>query len=394
MKNLKMFVCLFLALAISLFLLTGCNNETNKVVPAQTDTGTSDTGTSDPAESQPDVTSPDDTVKSPYSDGLDDNGFWENIVALDYVEMFDYRGIEVPNDMHQISDETLQSQINDFMANYSSTTQIMDRAVVDGDTVNIDYVGSIDGVPFDGGNTNGMGAEVIIGETEYIDDFLAQLIGHTPGDTVNVEVTFPDDYGETSLQGKDALFVTNINYIVGESISAELTDAFVAENLTAQYGWATVAEMKETMRSNLRKQSLEQFFSDYFSNNVVVKSVPEQLMNYQVGIMMSYYQEYANYYGMEVDELLATEGINSVDELIERYAEFNTQNAKYYLIIQAIAEDAEISVSSSDIASYFIEAYGSADYSAQEAQFGIPYIKHSVLCMKVIDFLVENAALL
>ena len=76
--------------------------------------------------------------------------------------------------------------------------------VEDGDTVNIDYVGSVDGVEFDGGSTNGQGTDLTIGSGLYIDDFEEQLIGSHPGDTVEVNVTFPDDYSSEDLQGQDA----------------------------------------------------------------------------------------------------------------------------------------------------------------------------------------------
>ncbi|HJD29666.1 MAG TPA: FKBP-type peptidyl-prolyl cis-trans isomerase [Candidatus Blautia avicola] len=85
--------------------------------------------------------------------------------------------------------------------------------VKDGDTVNIDYVGSIDGVEFDGGSTNGQGTDLTIGSGLYIDDFEEQLIGSHPGDTVDVNVTFPEDYNAEDLRGKDALFVVTINGI-------------------------------------------------------------------------------------------------------------------------------------------------------------------------------------
>lgn len=93
---------------------------------------------------------------------------------------------------------------------YSTDTSL---TVKDGDTVNIDYVGSIDGVEFAGGNTNGAGADLTIGSGTYIDDFEEQLIGAHPGDTVEVNVTFPENYGNEELNGKDALFVVDVNGI-------------------------------------------------------------------------------------------------------------------------------------------------------------------------------------
>ena len=88
--------------------------------------------------------------------------------------------------------------------------------VEDGDTVNNDYVGYIDGVAFEGGDTKGNGTDLTIGSGKYIDDFEEQLIGAHPGETVEVNVTFPENYGNEDLNGKDALFEVVINGIYGE----------------------------------------------------------------------------------------------------------------------------------------------------------------------------------
>lgn len=95
-------------------------------------------------------------------------------------------------------------------ASYSTDTSL---TVEDGDTVNIDYVGSVDGVEFDGGNTQGMGTDLVIGSGSYIDDFEEQLIGSHPGDQVEVTVTFPEDYGNEELNGKEAVFDVTVNGI-------------------------------------------------------------------------------------------------------------------------------------------------------------------------------------
>lgn len=83
----------------------------------------------------------------------------------------------------------------------------------DGNFLNIDFVGKIDGVEFEGGNTNGAGTVLQIGSGRYIDNFEEQLIGYHPGDVVEVKVTFPDNYQEESLRGKEAVFTVTINGI-------------------------------------------------------------------------------------------------------------------------------------------------------------------------------------
>jgi trigger factor len=107
---------------------------------------------------------------------------------------------------------------SDYSWLYDDTTEATyltdtSMSVAEGDTVNIDYTGYIDGVAFDGGSTDGYGDDLEIGSGDYIDGFEEQLIGHYVGETVEVEVTFPEDYGVDELNGKDAVFEVTINGI-------------------------------------------------------------------------------------------------------------------------------------------------------------------------------------
>lgn len=130
----------------------------------------------------------------------------------------DSSGSSASSSVSESSDTTSDSSVSDSSATdtssgstaYSTDTSL---TIKDGDTVNIDYVGSIDGVEFEGGSTNGAGTDLTIGSGLYIDDFEEQLIGAHPGDSLEVNVTFPDDYQQEDLQGKDALFQVTINGI-------------------------------------------------------------------------------------------------------------------------------------------------------------------------------------
>ena len=111
------------------------------------------------------------------------------------------------------TDSTSDSYDTDSQDSGNSYSTDSSLTVEDGDTVNIDYVGSIDGVEFDGGKTQGMGTDLVIGSGSSIDDFEDQLIGAHPGDQVDVYVTFPEDYGVEELNGKEALFQVTVNGI-------------------------------------------------------------------------------------------------------------------------------------------------------------------------------------
>ena len=382
MKNQKVFLCVILLLAVLLVPLAGCSKEN---APSGEETSVSPSA-------EPNNNTSDASFS--YGEGLDANGFWEGVRALDYVELFDYRALPIPSDVHQITDDDVTNELTNLIANYSPSEQITDRAVVDGDLVNIDYVGSVNGIPFDGGSTEGSGTDVTAGSTDYIDDFLDQIIGHMPGETIDVEVTFPDDYGEASLQGKDAVFVTTINFI-REETEAELTDETVDAYLSLDYGWTTVDEAREGMRSNLLKYALQQYVHEYFATQVTVKSVPDQMIAYQEQSMVSYYQETSAYYDMDLEEfLMNSEGVSSVEELIELNREQNVTMATVNLVTQAIAEDAGIQIGDDDLTAYFSEYFGSGDYSSFEEQYGLPYIKQVVLGDKILNFVIDNAVLL
>jgi len=326
-----------------------------------------------------------------YSEGIDENGFWENITALDYVGLFNYQSFSIPREIHEITDKDVQSEIRNLAANYyPETTQVTNRAVIDGDTVNIDYVGSIDGVEFEGGSTGGGGAEVTAGSTNYIDDFLTQIIGHTPGETINVEVTFPDVYeNNPDLAGKDALFVTTINYIVEYII----TDDFVAENLYDQYGWMSVIDMEEDIREGLQRSAVENYIGDYMVNEVAYHETPDNILTYQEKRveyeernMLESYQEYADMYEMDFNTFLQYYvGVSGEAELIERNRSSIVSDITCSLAIQAIAEDAGISAGDDDLAYYLPE------YTSYEDQYGMPWLKQYVLGKMVLDYIIANA---
>lgn len=325
------------------------------------------------------------TTAFSFSDDIDDNGLWEGITALDYVENLSYLALSIPKDIHQVSDANLQEAIDTLLANYSpEVKQITDRAVANGDKVNIDYVGSVGGVEFQGGSTGGTGTDVTAGSPNYIDDFLMQIIGHKPGETINVEVTFPDVYSSNpDLQGKDAVFVTTINYI-SETV---LTDAFIEEKLSSVYGWKTIDEMKEAQRTALQKIAIQNYILDYLTDDVTVSSIPDKITKYQENALLYSLRSYAKDNSINVQELLNDEGVSTESEFIEKYSADNLKNSRYSLVVQAVAEDAGISVSNEDMTKYL------PDYSSYTEQYGLPYLKQYVLALKVLDRISENAVL-
>ena len=132
-----------------------------------------------------------------YSDGLDEKGYWEGIRALDYVTLpEDFASVAIKRSDVEPTSEEVEKQISDLLSQYSSTEHITDRAAADGDTVNINYVGSVNNVEFTGGSAENY--DLTLGSGTFIDGFEDQIIGHKPGETFDVNVTFPDGYSDST----------------------------------------------------------------------------------------------------------------------------------------------------------------------------------------------------
>ena len=331
--------------------------------------------------------------KFAFSYGIDEDGSWKGINALKNVDLCEYDGIPVPASVHTIPGSTIQSEIDKIMQNYATDVLVTGREIVDGDTVNIDYIGRVDGVEFAGGNTQETGTDVIIGVTNYIDDFLEQLIGHSPGETFDVEVTFPENYQEATLSGKDAVFEVTVNHIL-ETKMPELTDDFIKDVVSTYYGWTTVEEMKNAITSSLQNAAIEQYIQEYLLDNSTIKKLPDILVEYQEYSMIQYYKDYAEYYEMDFEEFLqAYAGVASVQELIDSNTETTEMTAKMYLIIEAIAEEVGIVASEDDVNAYFSELMEEANLVEFRSTYGLPHMKMVTIQKSVLDYLLQRVIL-
>jgi len=332
-----------------------------------------------------------DPVTFSYSTYLTKEGHFEGVTALDYVTLPAYEGISIPADIHTISDEDVDEQIDSLRDSYVTYGQITDRSLENGDTVNIDYVGTIDGVEFSGGSTGGAGTIVTIGVTNYIDDFLEQLIGHKPGETIEVEVTFPEDYGQEDLNGKDAVFTTTINYIQGEAIYPEINDEFVAETFN---NWTTVEELREGIRDQLRTNAIAGYIETYLVENTTYTSIPQAIYNYQASSLIYYYETNAAAYGVDLTTFLnAMVGVESVPALLEAEAEYLQHYSRYCLSIQAIAEDSNFTVTDEMLEDYMSQNYSASLHDQLTEFYGEPYLRYVALNDLILSQMIDTCVL-
>ena len=333
-----------------------------------------------------------------YSAALDENGYFTGVRALDYVTLpADYKALSVSAADVQVTDDELQTNLDYILSQFAETEQDTESTIQNGDSVNIDYVGSVDGIEFTGGNTNGQGATVTAGSTQYVDDFLTQIIGHKPGETFDVVVTFPDGYNDSTdangnpikLAGQEAVFSVTINYIA-KSVTPELTDEFISKNIDPKYG-STVEEFKDTVRKDVADANLEKYVTNYLTQNTVyADELPEAVTEYSSMMVLNYYCGYASAKNQTLTQFIQENlDADSIQALLDSNKEAIDNQAKRFLLYQALAEDQGLDCTDDDVKAYF-EDLGTTDYSDYQNFYGTNYLRMNAVGDKAFNNILAN----
>ena len=327
-----------------------------------------------------------------YSEGLDDNGHWTGIRALDYVTLpEDVSALPLSKADIEPTETEIQTQIDTLLNQYATTQNITDRAAQSGDTVNIDYSGAVDGVAFTGGTATGY--DLTLGSHAFIDGFEDQIVGHMPGETFDVNVTFPDDYQATNLAGKDAVFATTLNYI-NEDVTPDLTDDWVSSNLAESMGMNNVAELKTFVSNSLlfNQEANELYGQLYDAAEVNTDTLPEDVQQYFTNTVLYQPYLYAQMRGVSLETMLSQAGYSSVDEYLENSESSKQSMIKQILIMQALAEKNNIVCDTDILNAEFSRYFGSTDMTSYVNAYGENYVKTNILHDIVMQNQIDNVA--
>lgn len=317
-----------------------------------------------------------------YSQGLTAEGRWEGVRALDYVTLpEDFAAIPLKKADIEPTEEDIQSLWDNLLESNRIQQPVTGRAAEEGDIANIDYSGTVDGVVFTGGTAEGY--DLTLGSGTFIPGFEEQIAGHNIGDSFDVTVTFPDDYGDSTdeagntitLSGKEAVFRVTLNSLA-VSVLPEATDAWVEENFGASNGLHTVAELDQYFHDNLYTSNLTNAVVDYLTENSQVSSIPDVVRNYQVCSQLSYYNSYASMFGYEtLDEFLSGfMGYDNADALLADTEQDVLNSCNQLLIFQAVAESLDLAPTDAEL-----EAYASYTESMGEGYVHLLALQDRVL---------------
>ncbi|MDD6400506.1 MAG: trigger factor [Lachnospiraceae bacterium] len=375
---------LVVALSMSLSLLGGCGKDNNDKKDNIETTATASAGVD--ASTASNATR--EFKEEDYKKLLDN---WAG-----YCTLGEYKKIEYNAETVEVTDDMVKERVEALRNTFAVEDKIMEGTTKNGDTVNIDYVGSIDGVEFQGGSTNGAGFDLVLGSGRFIEGMEEQIENHKVGETFDVNVTFPTEYHVEELAGKDALFKVTINYIVDKKLP-EYTDAFIASNTDC----STTAEYEAQAREDIKK--LRQEEADNTNRNTVlqlvvdnakVESYPEEEITKLVEKVVASYEESAKSSGITLEELLKTYfQIETVDDFKKQLDEQARDFLKQKIVVCAIAKAENMTLTKEEITAIEekIILNNAIDRETMESQYSMDDIIYFTISEKVNDFIVDQA---
>ncbi len=262
--------------------------------------------------------------------------FSAEVAVKPEAEIGNYKGIEVEAVDTTVSDDEVNAEILKAQEQNSRMVTVEDRAVVDGDMAIIDYEGSVDGVPFEGGK--GENHELVIGSHSFIDGFEDQIIGHKIGDEFDVNVTFPTEYHAANLAGKPAVFKTKVNGIKKKELP-ELDDEFaqdVSEFDTFEEYKADVKKKLEEDKVKAAKSAKEDAAVDAIIAEAKM-DIPAPMIDTQAEQMYDDFVNRMRQQGLTPDMYFKFTGLNE-EKLLEQIRPQAEKRIQSRLVLEAVAK--------------------------------------------------------
>ena len=332
-----------------------------------------------------------DVVSASKEDGV---VFTAIVYTKPEVKISDDKGLVCEKPNSTVNKDDVEEYLNREREKHSRINPVTDRAVKDGDLVNINFEGFIDGVAFEGGK--GENYDLEIGSKTFIDTFEEQIIGKNIGDEFDVNVTFPENYGKEDLASKPAVFKVKINEI-NEKILPELNDEFVQDTTEFE----SLKDYKKEIKSKLttmKKDEADKKMKETILEALIEKvevTIPSAMIELEIDQKINEFRNGIGAQGLTLESYLNYMG-QSLENMREAYRIICEKQVKGRLALEAVAEEEKIKVSEKDIdaeLTRIAEAYH-IDREKIESIFGEKEkenIIKDLKTQKALDFLVKNS---
>jgi len=325
----------------------------------------------------------------------------ENILSSidpdEYIELGQYKGLNVTRIAAEITPEDLEAEFKENLGYLLEPEEVTDRDDVrEGDTVNIDFTGKIDGEAFEGGSAKGY--DLTIGSGQFIAGFEEGLIGKKVGEETALDLTFPENYpNDKGLEGKPVVFEVSVNSI---KRMPEPTDDNIKKATEGKF--STIEEYRKSIKESLEKSAVDYADSTMYKdlweqvvdNAKLKKDIPEALTKDKMDIIAENAKSYAKMYGLDWDGYLSQVVGKTQEEFDSEAMEYASRAAKESLVLMALAKAENIEITQEEFdkaAEEYVELYSYGSVEEFLSSVDINQFREYILTSKVQEFIADNA---
>ncbi len=303
-----------------------------------------------------------------------------------------YKGIKIPRYEYNVTDVDVQNEIDKHREQIAQSIEVTDRPAALNDTVNIDFLGTIDGTPFDGGSAEGF--DLTLGSGQFIPGFEEGVVGMQLGEKKDIEVTFPEDYQAENLRGKPAVFTVTLHKITGKQLPA--LDEEFAKKMGAESVEAYTAKVRERLVKNAKSRGTNETENAILSEIAKTSSaeIPDAMVDAEEERSLQRVEYNLMYQGVKLDDYL-----NYLGTTREEYKKQFEADARaavlQQLILEKIIKVEKIEASEEEIEDKIAEQAASVGKEAEEYKKTMDprqreYIENDIKVTKAFDFLMQN----
>ena len=309
------------------------------------------------------------------------------------VKISSYTGMKIKEYAYTVKDEELDAEINRLLDRNARKVNVEGRSAQNGDIANIDFVGTVDGVKFDGGEAEGF--DLTLGSGQFIPGFEDQVVGMNIGEKKDVHVTFPENYQAEALKGKAAVFAVTLNALQAKELP-ELTDEFIKDAT----GSATVEEYKAKTKERLQKQA-DRRANDATENSILEAiaanaeaEIPQAMIEREIDSLVQKFEYQLMYQGLKLEDYLNFLKVSLAD-FRKNYEEQAKKNVMSQLIISHIVKEEKIEATAEEVDAKVAEQAASVGKETEEYKKNmdprqLDYISSDIVITKLFDFLKAN----
>ncbi len=309
------------------------------------------------------------------------------------VKISSYKGMKIREYAYNVKDEEIDAEIARVQDRNARKVDVTDRAAQNGDIANIDFVGSVDGVKFEGGEAEGF--DLTLGSGQFIPGFEDQVIGMNIGESKDINVTFPEEYQAENLKGKAAVFAVKLNKLQGKELP-EVTDEFIKEAT----GSDTVEAYKAKTRERLEQQAARKA-NDATENSILEAiaantevEIPQAMIEREIDGLVQKFEYQLMYQGLKLQDYLDFLKTTMAD-FRKNYEEQAAKNVKNQLIIGKLIEEEKVEATEEEIDAKVAEQAASVGKTVEEYKKNfdprqIDYIRSDIVITKLFKALKDG----